>query len=86
MALYQDPYGPLALVVQHGIVHLTGDNPYWSSVFMRVPALLGVIAIGLLLSRVARRVGRDPHFAAWFSTLNPILVVDFIGEHIMTPS
>lgn len=68
------PYGPLALVVQHGIVHLTGDNPYWSSVFMRVPALLGVIAIGLLLSRVARRVGRDPHFAAWFSTLNPILV------------
>lgn len=73
------PYGPLALVVQHGIVHLTGDNPYWSSVFMRVPALLGVIAIGLLLSRVARRVGRDPHFAAWFSTLNPILVVDFIG-------
>ena len=73
------PYGPLALVVQHWIVHLSGDNPYWSSVFMRVPALLGVVAIGLLLSRVARLVGRDPHFAAWFSTLNPILVVDFIG-------
>ena len=31
------------------------------------------------MSRVARRVGRAPHFAAWFSTLNPILVVDFIG-------
>ena len=73
------PYGPLALTVQHWIVHLNGDNPYWSAVFMRVPALLGVIAIGLLLSRVARRVGRDPHFTAWFSTLNPILVVDFIG-------
>lgn len=73
------PYGPLALAVQHLIVHLTGDNPYWSAVFMRIPAVLGVIAIGLLMSRVARRVGRDPHFAAWFSTLNPILVVDFIG-------
>lgn len=73
------PYGPLALVVQHAIVHATGDNPYWSAVFMRLPALVGVIAIGLLVSRVARAVGRDPYFAAWFSTLNPILVVDFIG-------
>lgn len=73
------PYGPLSLQIQHLIVHLTGDNPYWSAVLMRVPALLGVILIGLLLPRLARRTGHDPYFAAWFASLNPLLVIDFIG-------
>lgn len=73
------PYGPLAIQIQHLMVEFAGQNPYWSAVAMRIPALLGVILIGILSSRLARRTGHDPHFAAWFATLNPILVIDFIG-------
>lgn len=73
------PYGPLAIQIQHLVVLAARQNPYWSAVGMRVPALIGVILIGVLTSRLARRTGHDPHFAAWFATLNPILVIDFIG-------
>ncbi len=73
------PYGPLAIQIQHLVVLAAHQNPYWSAVGMRVPALIGVILIGVLTSRLARRTGHDPHFAAWFATLNPILVIDFIG-------
>lgn len=73
------PYGPLSLQIQHFIVVATGANPYWSAFFMRIPALVGVALIGVLTSRLARRTGHDPYFAAWFATLNPLLVIDFIG-------
>ncbi|MCI1749182.1 MAG: polyprenol phosphomannose-dependent alpha 1,6 mannosyltransferase MptB [Acidipropionibacterium sp.] len=73
------PYGPLAIQIQHLVVLVAHQNPYWSAVGMRASALIGVILIGLLIPRLARRTGHDPHFAAWFATLNPILVIDFIG-------
>lgn len=73
------PYGPLSLQIQHGIVHLTGFDPYLSALLMRVPAVLGVVLIGLLVPRIAVRLGADPALAAWFATLSPVLVIDFIG-------
>ncbi len=73
------PYGPLSLQLQHLIVDLTGFRPYTSAVAMRVLALIGVGIIGLLIPRIARQRGADPALAAWFGTLNPVLVIDFIG-------
>ena len=73
------PYGPLSLQIQHGLVHLAGYDPFISSLLMRVPALLGVVLIGLLVPRIAVRLGIDPAQAAWFATLSPVLVIDFIG-------
>ncbi len=73
------PYGPLSLQLQHLIVDLTGFRPYLSAVAMRTLSLIGVGLIGLLIPRIARRNGADPALAAWFATLNPILVIDFIG-------
>ena len=73
------PYGPLSLWMSHGIVHLAGLDPFLSAVLMRVPALVGVALIGTLVPRIARRVGVDPAAASWFSVLNPILIIDFIG-------
>ncbi len=73
------PYGPLSLEIQHGIVNLLGADPYWSAVAMRLPALLGVVLIVLLVPRIATWMGIDPAFAAWFATLNPILITDFVG-------
>lgn len=73
------PYGPLALQLQHLIVDLSGFRPYLSAVMMRVLSVVGVAAIGLLIPRIAQGRGADPARAAWFATLNPILVIDFIG-------
>ena len=73
------PYGPLSLQLQHDIVRLAGFHPYWSAVMMRIPALVGVVLIGVFLPRLARRTGHDASFAAWFGALNPLLVVDFVG-------
>ena len=73
------PYGPLSLQLQHDIVRLAGFHPYWSAVMMRIPALVGVVLIGVFLPRLARRTGHDASFAAWFGVLNPLLVVDFVG-------
>lgn len=73
------PYGPLSLQIQHGLVDLSGFDPYLSALAMRIPALAGVVLIGLLVPRIAARLGADPAQAAWFATLNPVLVIDFIG-------
>lgn len=73
------PYGPLSLQIQHGLVDLMGHDPYLSALAMRLPAVLGVGLIGLLIPRIARKLGTDAAFAAWFATLNPLLVIDFVG-------
>jgi hypothetical protein len=73
------PYGPLSLQIQHLLVVIGRFDPYASALMMRVPALIGVALIGLLLPRIAVRLHVDPAFVAWFGTLNPIIVIDFIG-------
>lgn len=73
------PYGPLSLRLQELIVVVSGLHPYLSTVLMRIPALIGVLLIVILLPRIAHRLGVDPQLTAWFATLNPLLVIDFIG-------
>lgn len=73
------PYGPLALRLNHWIVIAAGFDPIWSALLMRIPALIGVVLIGLLVPRIAGRAGVDPAAASWFVVCNPILVIDFIG-------
>jgi hypothetical protein len=46
---------------------------------MRVPALVGVWLIVVLLPRIAHRMGINPQQTAWYATLNPLLVTDFVG-------
>ena len=73
------PYGPLSLVMSQGIVVLSGLQPYLSTVLMRLPALVGVALIVGLLPRIADRFGIDRRNTAWFASLNPLLVIDFVG-------
>ncbi|MGV8848971.1 MAG: polyprenol phosphomannose-dependent alpha 1,6 mannosyltransferase MptB [Propionibacteriaceae bacterium] len=73
------PYGPLSLRLQELIVVVSGLHPYLSTVLMRIPALIGVVLIVVLLPRIAHRLGVDPQLTAWFATLNPLLVIDFVG-------
>lgn len=76
-------YPPLTLLVNQLVVAATGNHPYWSIVAMRLPALLGVLLIGLTAGRIARHLAPDdpgaPARAAWWGLLNPMLLVHFFG-------
>lgn len=72
-------YPPLSLEMFHGLVILAGNNPYYSSVAMRIPALLGVALIAYFLPRIAIRMNADVQMTAWFSVINPLIIIDFVG-------
>ena len=81
-------YPPLSLWVNAAVVALTQAHPYWGYVAMRLPAILGVLAIGWLLPRVVALLHpgvREPELAplrdraVWWGLLNPLLVVHFLG-------
>lgn len=72
-------YPPLSLEMFHGMVILAGNNPYFSAMAMRIPALVGVGLILYFLPRLARRLRADPQMTAWFSTVNPLIIIDFVG-------
>lgn len=73
------PYGPLSLQIAHLLVDVAGFQPYTSALLMRVPALVGVALITVLLPRIAHRMKVDAQLTAWFATINPLLVIDFVG-------
>lgn len=72
-------YPPLALEIQSWVVRLTGESAVWSVVAMRVPALLGLVLIGLCLPRLAERAGGDADTAAWLVLLNPLVLIHVVG-------
>ena len=73
------PYGPLSLRISQLLVAVCGNSPYLSAWAERIPALIGVVMLGVFLPRIARQMRVDEHFAAWFALLNPMLVISFIG-------
>ena len=72
-------YPPLSLEMFHGVVVLAGNNPYLSALGMRLPAVLGVGLIVFFLPRVARQIGADIQLTAWFSAINPLVIIDLVG-------
>ena len=73
------PYGPLSLRISEWLVELCHNSPYLAAWAQRLPALLGVVLIGIFLPRIARQIGVDEHLAAWFAVLNPMLIISFVG-------
>ncbi|MFT4296991.1 MAG: polyprenol phosphomannose-dependent alpha 1,6 mannosyltransferase MptB [Micropruina sp.] len=73
------PYGPLSLQISHLMVIVGGLDPYVSTLLMRIPALIGVVLIVYFLPRLAGRLRVDVQLAAWFSTINPLLIIDLVG-------
>ncbi len=72
-------YPPLALDVQSWVVRLTGENAVISVAAQRVPAVLGLVLVGLCLPRLVRHAGGDPDLAGWLILLNPLVVVHVVG-------
>jgi alpha-1,6-mannosyltransferase len=72
-------YPPLALEVQSWVVRLTGESAVVSVAAQRVPAIIGLVLVGLCLPRLARRAGGDPDLAGWLILLNPLVLVHVVG-------
>lgn len=72
-------YPPLSLLINAGVVAVTGADPYWSVVAMRVPALVGVALMAWALVGIARHRGQEPSMVLWWGVLNPIVIVHFVG-------
>lgn len=72
-------YPPLALWLHAAVVALSGADPYWSVIAMRVPVLISVAVMGVLLPRIADLLGRHRRRAVWLGLLNPLLVLHLIG-------
>ena len=72
-------YPPLSLRMFEGMVVVGGQDPYWSTLAMRIPALVGVALIWYYLPRIARRIGVDAAFTAWLAAINPLLLIDLVG-------
>ena len=72
-------YPSLSLRMFEGMVVLGGQDPYYSTLALRIPALLSVALISYFLPRIARSIKMDVAFVAWFATINPLVLIDFVG-------
>ncbi len=72
-------YPPLSLRLNQLLVAVTGADPYWSVVAMRIPAVLAVAVMLALVPRIATLLGRPRRGAVWLGVLNPLLVLHFLG-------
>ncbi|GAB3713533.1 polyprenol phosphomannose-dependent alpha 1,6 mannosyltransferase MptB [Mariniluteicoccus flavus] len=72
-------YPPYALLLQEGVVRLTGAHPWWSVVAMRAIALLGLAIMAVATVLLARQLKVSTRLALWGTVLNPLVVVQLIG-------
>lgn len=73
------PYGPVALGIAASISKLTGDSIWLGVIAHRVVALIGIVAVGWALSRLASRCGVNPQAAIWLGVLNPLTMLHLVG-------
>ncbi|WP_425429790.1 polyprenol phosphomannose-dependent alpha 1,6 mannosyltransferase MptB [Corynebacterium pacaense] len=73
------PYGPVALGIAASISRIT-DNSIIAGVYgHRIVSILGVIAAGWAMAKLARRCRVSPEVAIWLGILNPLLILHLIG-------
>lgn len=70
------PYGPLFVLAMYPLGALGVPAALWSLKVLLGAASLGIVA---LVHRCAERLGQDPHRAALFVGLNPILLLWGVG-------
>lgn len=73
------PYGPVALGVAAVVSWLTNDSIIWGVVLHRVLSLVGIIAAGWAIARLATRCRVSPEAALWLGILNPLTILHLVG-------
>lgn len=72
-------YPSLSLDIFGLVSRLTGGDPYWTTVALRLPSVLALLILALVLPRLARRFGLDPRLVLWAGLLNPIMLIQWVG-------
>ena len=76
------PYGPVFMIIDAGIVTLTGHHVLASIVGLRLLALGGVALLGVFLPMMARALNRDAGTVFALAVLNPVVLLHLIaGGH-----
>ena len=73
------PYGPVALGIAAIISVITSDSIVAAVILHRVASILGVIAAGWAITRLAVRCRVAPSSALWLGILNPLSILHLIG-------
>lgn len=72
-------YPALDLRLYQAVAWLGGFQVIPTVLLTRLPAVVGVVLIGLCLPDLARRMGLDAGRALWIALLNPITILHLIG-------
>lgn len=73
------PYGPGFLTIAEETSRLSGGGVLLGVAVMRVLAVASLVALAVLVRRLARTVGVDPARATWLAVLNPLVLVHLLG-------
>ena len=73
------PYGPVALWIASAISRLTADSIALGVISHRLVSLVGLIAVGWAITKLARRCDVNPVTALWLGLLNPLTILHLIG-------
>lgn len=73
------PYGPIALGIAAVINVVTGESVFWGVLAHRLVAVLGMIAVGWSVTKLARRCDVRSQTAVWLGVLNPLAILHLIG-------
>lgn len=74
------PYGPVFLSLAADITSVTGESIWLGILGMRLLALGGLALMVWGVPRVARAAGVDPGAALWLGVLNPLVLVNLVGD------
>ncbi|MEE8869241.1 MAG: polyprenol phosphomannose-dependent alpha 1,6 mannosyltransferase MptB [Acidipropionibacterium acidipropionici] len=72
-------YPPTSLWIQAAMTRLASDDPFWSVMAMRIPAVVAMIVIAVAVTRLARMAGADPQAAMWLAVANPLVLLNIVG-------
>jgi len=74
------PYGPLSVLATTASVRMAGGSLFAQVIVVRLPAVLGVILMGVAIPKVARRLGADPALGFWLGALSPLALISLVGS------
>lgn len=73
------PYGPIALGIAAVINVVTGESIFFGVLAHRIVSVLGLIAAGWAVTKLARRCDVRSQTAVWLGILNPLAILHLIG-------
>ena len=76
------PYGPICIAFQGFVAHVLPHSPWWSMLVLKFAAIIGLILIGMAVTRLATQHGLSAPAVFWLTALNPLMLFHLVaGGH-----